>query len=89
MTIEEYNVKCRLLRTACPGLEPHVLLFESGWLLLGYSGETAEEPVVVAANKSYLRAEQEYKSAYGKLVAGGMLRPFLVEREQGRASTKC
>jgi hypothetical protein len=80
VTIEEYNVKCQLLRAACPLLEPHVLLFDTGWQLFGYVSDTAMEPILMVSDKSYPRAESKYKEAYGRLVAGGLLKPLLVER---------
>jgi hypothetical protein len=74
MTIEEYNVKCQLLRAACPLLEPHVLLYDTGWQLLGYVGDTANEPLVsICDEKSFPRAEAKYRKAYRRLVGGGMV----------------
>jgi hypothetical protein len=80
LTIEEYNVKCRLLRAACPGLDPHVLLFTTGWSIFGYLTETAETPTVMVANKSYARAEWEYREAYKRLVAAGQIKPAMSSR---------
>jgi hypothetical protein len=80
VTIEEYNVKCALLRAACPLLEPHVLLYDTGWQLLGYVNETATEPIVTVSDKSFPRAESQYRESYRRLVLAGLLKPLLVER---------
>ena len=74
MTVEEYNVKCTLLRAACPGLEPHVLLFDTGWQLFGYESDTAMEPIVMISDKSFTRAESKYRDAYRRLVEAGLLK---------------
>ena len=73
VTIDQYKVKCSLLRAACPALDPHVLLFDTGWELLGYSAETSEEPLVRIKHRSYATAERDYKEAYRRLVAAGKL----------------
>jgi hypothetical protein len=74
VTIEEYNVKCALLRAACPPLDPHVLLFETGWEIQGYLTETADLPIIHVKHRSYSQAEREYKEAYRRLVAAGAIK---------------
>ena len=74
MTIEEYNVKRQLLHAACPLLEPHVLLYDTGWQLLGYVSDTATEPLVTVSDKSFPRAESKYRDAYRRLIDAGLLK---------------
>jgi hypothetical protein len=47
VTIEEYNVKCALLRAACPPLDPHVLLFQTGWEIQGYLTLVPGQPFIL------------------------------------------
>ena len=88
MTVDEYNVKCGLLRTACPLIEPHVLLFDTGWELLGYTHESSETAIVHVKHKSFSEAEQSYRNAYGRLLMSGMIKPVNVVRSEPDAKSE-
>ena len=62
------------LQRACPAVHLHVCLVGDELRFDGYLRETSESPSIVVRSTSLADAEREYKAAYRRMVAAGIVR---------------